>query len=40
MWRAFCRVWLYCTGAVLKESGGRANPKLANDILMRKLDGE
>jgi Asp-tRNA(Asn)/Glu-tRNA(Gln) amidotransferase B subunit len=25
---------------VLRESGGRANPALANEILMRKLKGE
>ena len=30
----------FFVGAVLKESGGRANPALANEILMRKLKGE
>jgi len=27
-------------GAVLKASGGRANPAMSNAILMRKLKGE
>jgi aspartyl-tRNA(Asn)/glutamyl-tRNA(Gln) amidotransferase subunit B len=30
----------FFVGAVLRESGGRANPALANEILMRKLKGE
>ena len=30
----------FFVGAVLRESGGRANPALANEILMRKLQGE
>jgi len=30
----------FFVGAVLKESGGRANPALSNEILMRKLNGE
>ena len=30
----------FFVGAVLKESGGRANPALANEILMKKLNGE
>jgi aspartyl-tRNA(Asn)/glutamyl-tRNA(Gln) amidotransferase subunit B len=30
----------FFVGAVLKESGGCANPALSNEILMRKLNGE
>ena len=30
----------FFVGAVLRESGGRANPALANEILMSKLQGE
>ena len=30
----------FFVGAVLKESGGRANPALSNEILMKKLKGE
>lgn len=30
----------FFVGAVLKESGGRANPAMSNEILMRKLKGE
>ena len=28
----------FFVGAVLRESGGRANPALSNEILMRKLN--
>lgn len=30
----------FFVGAVLRESGGRANPAMSNEILMRKLKGE
>ena len=30
----------FFVGAVLRESGGRANPAMYNEILMRKLKGE
>jgi aspartyl-tRNA(Asn)/glutamyl-tRNA(Gln) amidotransferase subunit B len=30
----------FFVGAVLRESGGRANPALSNEILMRMLKGE